>query len=360
MAEELELLIEGRTYSGWESATFFRTIEACTGSFSVEVANLPLWPIEPGQRVQALLDGQPFATGYIDAVKRSFDKSGRKMSIEGRDLTADLVDCSAQLDAGEVWNVDLEDVALLVASPLGVEVLLAPDADEGELFDVVAVNSGEGAWECLERCLRMRGLLAFAQPTGALLITRPSALRATSVLAEGSNLKAADMTRDHSARFRSYTVTSQRRGDDQDFGDAVGFPAGTAEDLGARASRTLILEAEQNSDDETCDQRARWEATTRAARSMPVNATVAGWRRPGPTSTRGLNGPLWTVNERVRFVSPSLRIDEELLVASCRYRLSKDQGRTTEMGLMRPDAFLPQPSVPVTDFGDLLDEDATE
>lgn len=349
MADELRLLIDGLAYSGWEDASFYRTIQAASGSFRVEVAEAPSWTLRPGQQVQVLVDELPFMLGRIDSVARSFGKGGKRLTILGRDLTADLVDCSALIDAGELRDVALEDLAALLAAPLGVEVVIGEDVDPTERFELIAFTPGESAWECLERALRMRGLLGFSLPTGELTITRPSSAPATLALVEGRNMKGGDLTRDDSERYASYVVTSQRRGSDVDFVHVD--PHGNAQDAGARQPRTLILQAEQHASDADCEQRARWEAATRAARSAPASATAAGWRT-------GPGGPLWAINSRVHVTSPSLRLDEERLLVAARFHLSKDDGRSTELQLMRPDAFLPQPSVPPTVWGvDGTDED---
>lgn len=342
MPDVLRLLIDGLAYSGWEKAEFFRTIEAACGSFTVEVAESPSWTLRPGQGVQVLIDEEPFMLGRIDSVKRSFDKAGKRLTLSGRDLAADLVDCSAVLDAGELRHVALEDLAALLAGPLEVEVVIGTDVDPTERFDLIAITPGETAWETLERALRMRGLLAFSLPTGELMITRPSSAAATDSLIEGRNLKAAELTRDDSERYAAYVITSQRRGSDFDFVQVDAH--GNAEDAGGRKPRTLILAAEQHANDDDCQRRAEWEAITRAARSAPAEATAAGWRAAA-------GGSLWTVNRRVRVKAPSLRLDEERLIASCRYTLSKDDGRETLLGLVRPDAYLPQPTVHPTLFG---------
>lgn len=349
MAEELTVVVEGRTFTGWENVTIFRTIEACSGSFSLESVDLADdSPILVGNRIQLLIDRVPILTGWVNSTKRTLDKQGgSKITIEGRDLASDLVDCSALLDSGELRDVSLEDLAFLVSEPLGVEVDFAADVDRGELFDLIAVNAGEGAWECLERALRMRGLLAFSQPTGALLITRPALGPDVAVVSEGDNLISGDVSADESNRYRRYVVTGQSRGDDQDWANLVDSQIGSAADDGARPPRTLLIQAEQAASSEDCEKRAQWEATTRAARAVQIGAVVSGWRRPGPTSQviSGRTGPIWGVNERVRFVSPTLRVDTRVLTAACRYRLSKSEGRTTDLAFVDANAFLPQPVV---------------
>src|SRR5262249_15264911 len=85
-------------------------------------------------------------------------------------------------------------------------------------------------------------------------------------------------------------------------------------------------------------QRAAWEASYRAGKSISVNVVVHGWTQA--------DGSLWPINRRVHLASSMLKIDLDMLIAGVTYSLDDQSGTTTTLQLMPPNAFLPEPVVP--------------
>jgi prophage tail gpP-like protein len=86
------------------------------------------------------------------------------------------------------------------------------------------------------------------------------------------------------------------------------------------------------------EQRAQWEATIRATRAHRLTVTVPGWRRP--QSSRA-----WAINTLAPVEIPALGISAELLIVQTTMRRARREGSTTELVLVRPDAFAPQPQL---------------
>jgi prophage tail gpP-like protein len=83
-------------------------------------------------------------------------------------------------------------------------------------------------------------------------------------------------------------------------------------------------------------RRADWEARTRAAKSETVTVTVQGWRQP--------SGDLWPVNAIAHVKAPRLAgVDGELLISEVENSIDDKAGRITQIKLLRPDAFTPEP-----------------
>ncbi len=106
--------------------------------------------------------------------------------------------------------------------------------------------------------------------------------------------------------------------------------------------RPLVIVSESEASAQTPAMRAAWEATVRAARSVKLNVTVQGWRQNLPGQEEG---KLWVPNQIVQVISPTLDIDEWLLIVSCQYELS-DSGTTCQLTLSRPDAYKLLPEIP--------------
>jgi len=354
MGDRIQLLVDGLQYSGWKAVEVGRSIEACAGSFSLSIHDRPDWRIANGALVQVLVvgaDGQarPFMTAYVDVVRRELGDA-TTFGVAGRDVTADLVDSSADVESGELHNVTVLDIAEMLARPHGLTVALAPGADVGARFEVFAINVGETAWEMLERALRVRGLLAFCSSDGTLLLASPATRRAGVSLVEGQNIRAISVTVDDSTRYRTYRVRGQRPGNDEDFAAAIAEAEGQAQDLAARGNRVLELTIEQGADVDDCTRRAQWEATVRAARASTVEVVVQGWREQA-------NGPLWDLNVLVDVDSPTAGVAGELLVTAVRY-VQDDTGTWCQLALRRPDAFVPEPELPPDRirFGEATDD----
>lgn len=351
MPDELRLVIGGNAFRGFESVSVSRTIEAAAGTFSAQVTVRDPWPILPGMEYSLQLAGVPVARGFVDKVSPSFSESGRQIQVDGRDRTAELVDCSADAAAagnfGEWWNASLEEIAVQLCWPFGILALV--DVPGLERFPRFALQPGEAAWDAIERACRLRGVLAFADANGDLVITRPTTVLETEALIEGVNLKSIAAEVDDSQRYAEYIVRGQQFGSDEASGELAAQLEGRAYDRAIRAQRRLVILAEGSVSDGTAQRRAEWEATTRAARSMKVTVVVQGWRQS--------SGRLWAPNQLVRTVVPNLWLRSPMLVSSVTWSLSESEGSTTTLELMRPDAFTPSPEVEGEDspFSDLVE-----
>jgi len=336
MRDELKLVIRGQVYRGFESISVTRTLEAAAGSFSTTVNTKKPWPILPGDELTLFLGTQQVARGFVDKVAPELAESGRRIQVEGRDRTAELVDCSADLELGSEWDRSpLEQIVGDLCGPFGIQVVNELPAIEP--FPLFSLQPGETAWEAIERACRLRGILAFANGAGNLVLTRPTRTREDELLREGFNIKAASASLDYSERFNEIIVRGQQFGTDEAYGEQAAQLEGKAFDPAIRLQRRLVILAEGGVSDGSAQLRAQWEATTRAARSTKVTIELQGWSQR--------SGKLWAPNQLVPVDVPSLELAGDLLVSSVTFGLSDVEGSTTRLELMRPDAFTPQPIV---------------
>lgn len=350
MRDELKLVIRGQVYRGFESISVTRTFEAAAGSFSVAVNTKEPWPIRPGDELTLFLRDQQVARGFVDKVAPELAEGGRRIQVDGRDRTAELVDCSADFDGGSEWfATPLEQIVADLCEPFGIAVVdQLPALDPFILF---SLQPGETAWEAIERACRLRAVLAFATGAGELLLTRPTRTREAETLREGVNVKSASATIDHSERFAEITVRGQQFGTDEAYAELASQMEGKAYDSAIRAQRKLLILAEGGVSDGSAQLRAQWEATTRAARATKVSIELQGWSQR--------SGKLWAPNQLVPVDIPSLELDGDLLISSVAFGLTDSEGSTTRLELMRADAFTPQPDVAKEDdpFRQLVEAD---
>jgi len=345
--DELELLVEGKAFSGWEEMTVARALDAVSAQFSLVVSDRNPFPIRPGASCTVKVAGTVLVTGRVDGLEFTGGPKGRSLTVAGRDLTADLVDCSELSDPGEWSDVGLLELAQFIAGPFGIEVR-ALFTEELDPFILFRRQPGETAWSAIERACRLRGVLAFSNGEGVLLLDRPASTPASAALVEGVNVEEWTITVDQSNRFRDYYVRGQISGGDDYSGQLAAEVEGTATDPAIRRFRPLLVLAEGALTFEDAADRAQWEATVRAARAARLEVLVQGWRQVPFT------GPVWSINQLVQVRIPSAGLRRSLLVESVVFRRSLE-GTSTSLTLTRADAYRPQPIV--EDFDDFLEGD---
>jgi prophage tail gpP-like protein len=343
---DLELLVNGSSYSGWSSVKVVRSLEQLADTFEVGVTDhwsddgLPV-PIAEGDAVQVKVDGEKLITGYVDDVKAQYDAQSRSLSISGRSKTGDLVDCSVLRKGGQWRKRTLKQIADDVCQPFGISVTLSREValggvDVNSPFRAFAVEEGETAHDLLERAARVRGVLLVSDGDGNLVVARAAGAPIRTALVTGENILSGSREGSWKERFSQYIVKGQTTGDDQNFGDAVTRKAETSD---ARVSRyrPIVIMAEAPGED--LKDRAAWEKNVRYGKSLRITETVQGWKH---------EDGLWAPNLRVRVTDRILGVDADLIIVGVTLSLDEN-GETAELQLLRPEAYseheLPPPSV---------------
>jgi prophage tail gpP-like protein len=368
--EELTFRANDQTFDGWEGVEVVRSIEALCGAFKLDVsAKTPRgrFPVAEGSRCELYVGKDLYLSGYVDAIEARLSATEHAVSVAGRDLAEDLVDCSPVVTESEYYGLGLLELARRLADPFNVEVrlqqepaaLLGPLEEllrqgwEGPPFWRFALQPGETAHDALARACQQRGFMCVSDARGVVLITRAGATRAATTIREGGQLKSARLGIDRSGRFSRYFAFGQRPGSDLAYGADAAQIQGDAQDPVPRSTRTLVLNVEANVDNATAQAIAVWNANVRAARSRNLAVVVNGWRE------QWTKGAVWAPNVLVPVEIPTLGVSGDWLVAGVRLVLSKDEGQVTELGLVPPDSYLPEPPRPELDseFVDGVDED---
>lgn len=332
------LLVNGTEYRGWKGVRVQRSLDAVAGAFSLEITERTShaamgWPIQPGAECRVLMDGEPVITGYVDAARLAMSDTDHSVSVEGRDRTADLVDCAAPDEPGEWSGIGLAAFCARLARPYGVEVV--DEAGGSQSFGVLKIQTGESCQEAMDRAARQCGIMLTCDGRGRLVLARPGGSTASVALEEGRNVKSAEVAVDHKDRFSLYTVKGQAQGSNTSWEGAASVRA-SARDAAMTRYRPLVVLAEQQATGASAAKRAQWECAVRAGRAATVTATVAGWRQ-------GEGGPLWTVGQLVPVSLPSLRLDETLVLGSVEWVLTGTDGQISRLTLKRADAYLSEP-----------------
>lgn len=304
-------------------------------------------PINDGDACEVRMGDDVVLTGYVDEATEDLGSDAHDLQVTGRDKTGDLVDCSAVHKPDQWSGQKLEAIAAILCKPFGITVKV--ETNTGAAFPTVKVQPGETAFAVIERLCRMRAILPISDGKGGLLLTAAGkGGRAYSALVEGENIKHIRRVKNQQDRYSQYIVKGQQSGlaaigggnvevisaDGTVTSRAAAPASGKATDAGITRYRPLLVVAEGEASGQSPQTRALWEATVRAGRGLRVEVTVQGWRQG--------DGALWRPNQYVHVKSPTLALEDTLLIANCGYSCN-ESGTITTLSLARPDAFLQLP-----------------
>ena len=358
------LSVGGQTLEGWKSVRVSKGVDRLSGEFELELSDKfsgrPLvYRFGSGARCTVSLDGTVAITGYIDEVSIGYDAGNHTLSVRGRDVTGDLVDCShvGQAQESVFDGLDLLAIAQRVCRPFGIAV--EAEVGVGAPFPTVKTNEGESVFAFIERLAKARQVLPVSYGDGRLVFTRAGAVYSAGTIELGGNVLSGGFQQSNAERFSSYTVKGQgmstnyfaqnpaqsatpthpAKQTDEEYKarqDAQIRARGVATDNTVGRYRPLVIMADQSATPEKMQAIAAWEATTRAGRSRQLSYTVTGW---GPQS-----GGLWRINTLVHVVDPFFTIDAYFLIESVEYSQDDSGGSVSRLTLVDPRAYAPDPT----------------
>lgn len=340
MSNTVTLRTDGRLFTGWTSVSVTRSIESVAGYFELGV-NVPpgtdLSGLAPGKKFTLEIEGQIVCTGYIDSRRRQMTADSMKITVAGRDKTADLIDCAAVYSGGQWKNRSLEQIARDLSAPYGVTVRWElSDKESSAAFPGFTLDHSETVYEALVRASRARGVLMTSNAAGELVFSR-AASTVTDELILGKNLLTVDFDEDFRDRFSEYIVKGYARangadGDDID-AESIVSRKGTATDSDVTRYRPMIIIADSKITAKDAQARALREQRRRLAKSITFEAEIDGWTRR--------DGQLWMPNLLVTIDASKYAIKTtELLVSKVTLILNDQDGLKTRVSLAPREGFL--------------------
>ncbi|HHD7227361.1 TPA: phage baseplate assembly protein [Citrobacter koseri] len=340
MMNNVELKVDGKIFSGWTSVTVNRSIETMAGYFDLGVnvqTSTDLSSLAPGKPFTLSIDGQTVITGYTDGRRRQMGADSMKITIAGRDKTADLIDCAAIYKGGQWKKRTLEQIARDLCQPYGVAVRWElTDAESAAPFTSFTLDHSETVYEALGRAARARGVLITSNAAGDLVFTRADESHSDRLVL-GENLLSVDFDEDYRDRFSEYTVKGHGRSNGK-VGDTVdartiASQKGTATDSGITRYRPMIILADSKVDTQSATARALREQRRRLAKSVTFEAQLDGWTRS--------NGQIWMPNILAEIDASKFAIQTgPLLVSKVVLTLDDREGVKTTLTLAPRDGFL--------------------
>jgi len=344
-SEELLVKVGGKTVGGWTRFSVTRGVELLPSTLSVfltekwpgQIDNVTLAPFQP---VEAYLGKDLILTGYLDLYEPRASALEHEVSIGCRSKTEDIIDCSVDVDAlagatgsWAILSKTLGAAAKMICKPYDVEVVVIGDDPPLNPLYPVSVHPGETCYQLLETLAQLTQTLIWDDEKGRLVLSGVGTKRAGNPLVEGVNIEFEQARLAGDQRYRRIIVIGQSV--QVDNGPYIPIRSERIDKTVPRNRMLMIPIDMPGPDQKWADQRADWEITRRYGRSRAVHVTVTGWR--------DRDDKLWTPNTLVKVTAPSLKIDEDMLIAQCTW-LRDERGTRTDLYLMPPSGLMPQPA----------------
>ena len=184
----VKLKINDLIYTGWQSVMVVRSIETMAGRFSLNLTDNAPFVVPKSSAVELFLNDEKIISGYSDSINYEISSNEYSLSIDGRDKTGDLMDCSTLIPSQELINVTLKEIIDSVIEPFGITAIYNQNpADKFKKFSL----QQESAYEAIERATRLRGVLASSNQDGQIIIQEYGAQRANDSIVMGLNVLSA-------------------------------------------------------------------------------------------------------------------------------------------------------------------------
>jgi len=311
MKSEIFITVSGKTYSGWKNLSIKKNLDSITGSFSflikeVWLSNKKSIPFNEGDPVKIKCNDINLMSGYIDKISISDTPKESTLTLEGREKTEDIVDCSAELNSYEFSSINLLQLSKRLCAPFGINVFDNVGIT-GKTF-AWTVQQGETVFQTIERASRKIGVLLISNDNGDIAINKIGSNVPDGLLEYGKNVIEGHYSEDYTSRFKKYITRGQSSDD-----DIIGLDSeGISYDNNIERYRPKIILIESGANSQDCQDRSEWESSVALARSKRWTITCQDWFQ----SER----QMWEINQLVKLNYPKLKSNGlKLLINSVNY-----------------------------------------
>ena len=312
--------------------------------------------------VEISLDGELVLRGWVDEVAPDISESEVSLTLSGRDVTGDLVDCAAApRGPHEYKNITLQALAEKLCQPFGVKV--RTECDTGQPFPRVSIDASETVHSVLEKYGRKRACLITSDGVGSVVITRSGQTRAPGDIVFG-RYKRSGGRFDGSRRFADVYVKGQAAYAGGNRGAAkldvtaapLGAPAasggdadkptgkearavaiqGHARDPDVGRYRPMVRQTRASGSLQDAQTEADWYVRNARGAGAAVDYQVADWREAGT---------LWRPNQMTTVRDPYQAPPErELLIAGV-VNIWGEGGAVSRLRVTGREAYDPEPEL---------------
>jgi prophage tail gpP-like protein len=344
--DDVTVQVGSYRFQGWQTVAISRSCESMPNTWSVTASaefmqGEALAGTRPGQSCKIFIGSDLVVTGWIDRRTVRIDARERLVTISGRGMTRNLVDCSADvvndtgLLGGNLSAANTLDLATRLSKAYGVTVKSAV-ADLGLPIPNFQLAPGETPYQLIESAARYAAFLVYEDETGALVLDRVGTRKHASGFSLPGNIEAIGAERSVDQLYSDYVVIWSGTDSTFNAGQLVTKRA-SRQDNTLGQYRLLVIVSEQVAPGiDIAELRANWELARRRGRSQAAAVTCDSWRDS--------SGALWTPNWIAPVEAPAADITgAQWVIGSVTFRKDKS-GTHADLELMPPDAFNPEPN----------------
>lgn len=308
---------------------FCGTFSLSTTNEKSNISDFSDFPIKPNSNIKIYIDDTPVMNGYVDTVSVDISIGGYTLSINGRDITQDILDSSLIGNVEFKNSISLKKVIERVLSNLVItEIKVIDNIGNLEDFKTSELISGsvdETAFDFLNKLAKKRQVLLATNGEGNITISRSSTETINGELRmilndSQNNVLSATNNIDSVSLYNKYNIYSQ---DNPSSGfdnfDDVPSKTATASDAEIRTSRQINIISENSSNTRDCQNRAKWESNYRKARANITSCSIKDFYADVD------NKVLWQTNKLINTRIEPLGIYTDLLIKSVEFSQTNDE-----------------------------------
>lgn len=338
--DNIFLKVNGKQYTGWETASIKRSMNAFTSCFDLMVSQ-PVentlndnFDIKCGMSCEIFVGNTKVITGWIEDLKPSYDSAKHSIGISGRSKTCDLVDCSVIFKTGQIMASDFKTIVNTILKPFKIGLTINTKINPINID--FQIQQGETASSAIERLCFLNKFVFFDDSNGNLvieeieekftsftLINKKTNGNKNNVLSASGGISIKD-------RFNKYIIKSQMVGSDFVGGDNISTE-GIAIDKAVERYRPIIIIAD-SSNNQTSEERALWEKSLRIGKGISFNYNINGWRNS--------NKKLWSPNSFINIDDDLMKLHDKCIISEVILSVSAEAGKIASLQITSPNAFI--------------------
>lgn len=294
--------------------------------FNPATSNLPP-QIRGGAPAQIYYGDELILTGIVDSLREQITRSGRIITLSGRDLAGQLIDCSVPIKSAKQVTLGqlLED--FILKDSIGSIIHQIIVQDDSWLKNKISVEPGESLWDAIAKAAQVTGQFIWFEARGSLVIGDPfkdsyKVNKPLRLMRFGinNNVLSLEYSEDVTGVFSEIQLIGQDN-------DAKHIKASDEVSTPYAYKRLKIItlgDIETQAEAQAALNKIKHDNDLEA---YNLNATVAGW-------TTG--GKVWQTGWEITLQSNVLtRANAKWVVMGRTLNLSRTEGKTTTLKLKR-------------------------
>lgn len=335
--ERVNLLLAGLAHADWlryeVDSDLLMPADAWSVSLALDDARSIPAAVRSGEPCELRLGDAPLMVGRVDTVSLRTRKGEVQLTIDGRDNSGQLLDCSAPIFTSQ--NLTLDQVVAKIVKPLGVTKIRI-DADNALRREKVSVEPGDTAWDALAHAAEANGLWPWFEPDGTLVVGGPDytappvATLVHELEGDQNNVLDLELVDSLALSHSEVTVLAQTHGGGELRVARAGVKA-TYTDPSVRGYRPRVVVDHESDTPAHARERARKLTLDSRLARWELKATVPGHRINAPgTASHGLP---WRPGQRIALRSAPYALAGIYFLMARTLRGGRGQRTVTELTL---------------------------